>query len=394
MDKNIGDFFKVFRSLSNSERHLLKEVDQILEKRDFSKLKYLLKIKKIQLTDKSFGISEKLVKDILRPFIKAKIDDKDIKNAVEEWNEAIEEKFKLEAFKQFSEIAETNIIKLIAPNIIGLDEVKEAAALQLFSDDSLHILLLGDPGTGKTDILRSIYEMSPISSFGLGSGTSGAGLSLIKQGKAVIKGLLPLANNGICCIDELNLMKKEDRGSLLNAMEKGFVTYDKGTTHIKMDAKISVLATANPTGDKFIGKNADLIKKQLPFDPALISRFHLVFLIRKPGTEEFVNIAKKIIRKDKVEENKADYKFIKDYVDFSRKIDVEFDHDLETEIIEFVRDVKNNENKYIIEVSPRLVLGIIRMVKANARISLRNKVTHKDLKRVLDTLRHSLAIRN
>jgi replicative DNA helicase Mcm len=183
-------------------------------------------------------------------------------------------------FHDFASQAEEKIFSLIAPNIIGLDEVKKAGLIQLFAKDKVHILLLGDPATGKTDILRSIADLAPISSYGLGSGASKAGLTVAVIGKDIAKGLLPMADNGIACIDELNLLKTADRAGLFNAMEKGFITYDKADSHLKIDARIKVFATANPEGERFVGRTIDVIKKQIPFDPALLSRFHLIFLIR------------------------------------------------------------------------------------------------------------------
>ena len=67
-----------------------------------------------------------------------------------------------------------------------MNDVKLACAIQLFSEEKTHILLLGDPGTGKTDIIRSTSELHPKTSFGLGSGTSGAGLGVTYKGNEMI----------------------------------------------------------------------------------------------------------------------------------------------------------------------------------------------------------------
>src|SRR3989344_442334 len=175
-------------------------------------------------------------------------------------------------FSQFAPFAFQKISSLVAPDIHGNDHLKEAATIILFSDESLHLLLLGDPGTGKTDIIRGAAELHPKHSFGLGSGTSGAGLVVSAKGNEIIPGLLPLADGGICAIDELNLMKEESRAGLYNAMEKGFVSYDKGGNHYQFDARARVLATANPKEDKFTGKTVKELKEEIPFDSALLTR--------------------------------------------------------------------------------------------------------------------------
>ena len=284
------------------------------------------------------------------------------------------------------------LTKFIAPNIVGMDYVKKAALLILFAKDPFHILLLGDPGTGKTDILRSVHDLAPVSSFGLGSGTTGVGLAVSVKGKEIQKGLLPLADNGICCIDELNLMKEENRASLYNAMEKGFVTYDKGGNHIKFDARVRVIATANPDGDKFDGNTIKELRKQLPFDSALLTRFHLVFLIRKPSFNEFKEITKKIIRGTKIKLDVNTLSIIRDYIRQSWMLNITIPETLESDIVDFVQELKLNENNYLIEISPRLVVGIVRMAKALARMKLKTRVTKQDLAIVKEIVKYSLKI--
>ena len=285
------------------------------------------------------------------------------------------------------------IKKFIAPHIVGFDDIREAVVLQMFAKEKIHILLLGDPSTGKTDILRAVNDLAPISSYGLGSGTSSAGLTATIKGKEVTPGLLPMADNGICCIDELNLMKHQDRGSLLNAMEKGFVSYDKANKHVKFDARISVLATANPKGDRFVGKIPSTWLKQIPFDPALLTRFHLVFFIRKPNEKEFLDIAKKIIADTTKALEMGDTLFLRDYIEFSQIIEVDFDKKLKEQIVDFAAQLKKDEKDFLVEVSPRTIIGIMRLAKASARMELRHKVEQKDLDKVFKVVKNSLYVR-
>ncbi len=383
------DLIKLVKPLSKQEKYKINLLKNLIEKQELKLISKFLKQNKISLDTKQINYSflespsQKLIitshSDELINFTK-KIQDIIDKNHLEQIK------------KKFSKDVLHNIIKQIAPNIIGLEDVKKAAALQLFATERFHILLLGDPGTGKTDILRSVNSLAPVSSFGLGSGTSGVGLAVSVKGKEISKGLLPMADKGICCIDELNLMKEESRASLYNAMEKGFVSYDKGGTHIKFDARVRVIATANPVGDKFTGNTVKELRKQLPFDSALLTRFHLVFLIRKPGLEEFKEITKKIVRNKKIEVNKEEISFIKQYIHESEKINVELPPMLEPGITEFVEKLKINESKFLTEISPRLVVGMINMAKASARMNLRKEVNKQDVELVQDIIMHSLKI--
>jgi len=392
MASHFMKFVHFVRPLSKKEKGYVSELDKYLEPRDLKRIKNLLKNKKIGVSFSSLGISEKIGDDVLFPQLNLALEDNELQLFVEKTNNEIEEKLKRKTFRLFSEKAKT-IKEFIAPNIFGMELIKEAAALQLFATEPVHILLLGDPGTGKTDILRSASKLHPITSFGLGSGASKAGLSAAVKGNEIIKGLLPMANEGICCIDELNLMKRTDYAALYSAMEKGFITYDKANKHFQLDAKVRVIATSNPKGDRFVGNIISILKQQIPFDSALLTRFHLVFLIRKPGLERFAKITEKIVRDDKMKVNIKDMEFIKDYVDFAEQVDVEFPKELEKQVVDFSTELKKDEKKYLIEISPRIVIGLMRLAKAAARMELRKTVTKEDVDKAEEIIKFGLQIK-
>lgn len=394
MKFDLLDILRLILPSNKTQKDNLANIRQFFDLENYNLINKLIKTRKIKVSYSSLGTSPDFLTFNNYPSLVAISEDNEVIDFIKNANDEIAKKTRKESYKKFSINADEKIISLIAPNIIGMDTIKLACALQLFDTDKTHILLLGDPGTGKTDIIRSVSELHPKTSFGLGSGTSGAGLGVMFKGNEMIKGLLPLANNGLCCIDELNLMKPEDRASLYNAMEKGFITYDKANNHVKVDANVSILATANPKGDRFVGWMTETLKKQLPFDSALLTRFHLMFLIRKPDTKEFLEIAKHILKgKDKkeYEENKI---FVKSYVEYARELDVELPKPFEKIIIQFVEDLKRKEDYYLIEISPRLVVGIMRFCKASARMNLRKQVTSIDLERVKKIFLESLEISN
>ena len=393
MKLRIIDLIRLILPAGKTKKFNLENIEPFFNKKNYKILKKLLKMKKVGISYANFGTSQNFLSFSNYPIINSANDDKEIVEFVDESNKSINEKIKVEYYKKFSVFADQKIVSLIAPNIRGMENIKLACAIQLFANEKSHILLLGDPGTGKTDILRSCSELHPISSFGLGSGTSGAGLGVSFKGDEMIKGLLPLADKGLCCIDELNLLKNEDRASLYNAMEKGFITYDKASKHVKVDADISILATANPKGDKFAGWMIETLKKQLPFESALLSRFHLMFLIRKPDMTEFLEIAKHILKGTKKKEFEANKRFVREYIDYARQIEVKLPSDFEKEITDFIKELKDNESDYLVEISPRLVIGFVRLVKASARMNLRKYVTSIDLMRVKKIFLNSLEIK-
>jgi DNA replicative helicase MCM subunit Mcm2 (Cdc46/Mcm family) len=383
------DFIRWLKPLSKEKRESFELLKPYVDDDYHKPIDKLLRMKKVNIEFAKLGIT--IVKDKEFPQLSIGRVDKEIQDFCNMVNNDITASFKKEMFKELAKEPE-KIKDFIAPHIIDMDDVKEAVLLQMFSNEHFHILLLGDPSTGKTDIIKSAADLVPLSSFGLGSGTSGVGLATTVKGKNVSKGLLPQADKGLCCIDELNLMKKADYASLYNAMEKGFVSYDKGGHHFKFDARVNILATGNPKGDKFKGMTIKTIKSQIPFESALLSRFHLLFIIKRPDAKKFKKITKKIIHNDKMKIKSEDTTFITEFIRFNKVNEVEFSSELEEDVSSFIEKIKNNEDKYLIEVSPRVVIGMIRLAKASARMYGRNIVQKDDVETAKRILEASLKI--
>ncbi|MBD3310751.1 hypothetical protein GF351_06040 [Candidatus Woesearchaeota archaeon] len=380
------------RKLNDSEKQNFALLSDHMSSNNLLQIEKLVKQKrvKVELSDSNIQV----IKSSRIPVITPSCDDTMVQQIASDANDEIRMNFRKSLFKEMGAKAKDIIPRFIAPNIAGMDMLKKAVALQLFAKDRVHILLLGDPGTGKTDIIRSAAEYSPVSSFGLGSGTSGVGLVATVKGNEVVKGLLPQADKGLCCIDELNLMKEDSRAGLYNAMEKGFVTYDKGGHHHKFHSRISVLSTANPKGDKFTGNSIRQLKAQLPFDPALLTRFHLVFFVRKPSMKDFRKITEKIVSGEQGKYSDEDMKFVKAYIRHALEEhgNVRFPKDLQSKIVDVIAEIKQKEEHYLVDISPRITVGFMRLCMASARMHLRDQVNQDDLDMVSSLLKESLKV--
>lgn len=189
-----------------------------------------------------------------------------------------------------------NIISSISPGIYGMREVKEALALQLFGgcrkemDDGsvmrgdIHILMVGDPGVAKSQLLRYMSELAPRGIYASGKSASAAGLTAAAvkddfgDGRWTLEaGALVLADKGLACIDELDKMTSQDRSSLHEAMESQRISVAKAGITATLQCRCSMLAAANPKHGRF--ENTDTISSQIDLPPALLSRFDMIFVL-------------------------------------------------------------------------------------------------------------------
>ena len=206
------------------------------------------------------------------------------------------------------------IVRSIAPTIYGSDDVKEAIALQLFGgipkempDGSrlrgdIHVLLVGDPGIAKSQILRYVAKLSPRGIYTSGKSSTSAGLTATAvkdefgDGRWTLEaGALVLADMGVAAVDEMDKMAKEDRSALHEAMEQQSVSVAKAGITATLKCRCALLGAANPKlgrFDQFIP-----IAEQINMPPSLLSRFDLIFVMTdQPQAERDAAIAQHIIK--------------------------------------------------------------------------------------------------
>ena len=212
------------------------------------------------------------------------------------------------------------IARSIAPTIYGTDDVKEAIALQLFGgiakempDGSrlrgdIHVLLVGDPGIAKSQILRYVVKLSPRGIYTSGKSSTSAGLTATAvkdefgDGRWTLEaGALVLADMGIAAVDEMDKMAKEDRSALHEAMEQQSISVAKAGITATLKSRCALLGAANPKlgrFDQFVP-----IGEQIDMPPSLLSRFDLIFVMTdQPEAERDGAIAQHIIKTHSVGE--------------------------------------------------------------------------------------------
>ncbi|KAK0182652.1 hypothetical protein PV327_000767 [Microctonus hyperodae] len=192
------------------------------------------------------------------------------------------------------------VAKSIAPSIFGALDIKKAIACLLFGGSrkrlpdglcrrgDINILMLGDPGTAKSQLLKFVENVAPIGIYTSGKGSSAAGLTasvtrdpssrnFIMEGGAMV-----LADGGVVCIDEFDKMKEDDRVAIHEAMEQQTISIAKAGITTTLNTRCSVLAAANSIFGRWDDIKGD---ENIDFMPTILSRFDMIFIVKDEHEE-------------------------------------------------------------------------------------------------------------
>jgi len=329
-----------------------------------------------------------------------------------------------------------------APSICGHELVKKGLILQLLGGlekdlaggthlrGDCHVLLIGDPSCGKSQLLRFVLNTAPLAVSTTGRGSSGVGLTAsVVWSKAtgdrhLEAGAMVLADRGVVCIDEFDKMSTNDRTAIHEVMEQQTVTIAKAGMHVQLNARCSVVAAANPIYGTF--DDSMSIEKNIHLPDSLLSRFDLIFLVRDlTEPQEDRRIARQVLRQlryrgtraaesgranSEVVEPEAPSRLAEDptevfiranlyegkevmTVDFLKKLlkycKDKAKPDLSSAAVqslaEFYRDLRQkwkedlSSNRANLPVTTRLLESAIRLATAHAKLKLRPEVLIEDV---------------
>ncbi|XP_056636965.1 DNA replication licensing factor Mcm7 [Diorhabda sublineata] len=315
----------------------------------------------------------------------------------------------------------TKLALSLAPEIYGHIDVKKALLLLLVGGvdkrpdgmkirGNINICLMGDPGVAKSQLLGYINRLATRSQYTTGRGSSGVGLtaSVMKDpmtGEMMLEGgALVLADQGVCCIDEFDKMADEDRTAIHEVMEQQTISIAKAGIMTTLNARVSILAAANPAYGRYNPKRT--IEQNIQLPAALLSRFDLLWLIQdKANRDNDLKLAQHITyvhqhsKQPPTEVEALDMKVMRKYIAMCKLKDPVIPEELTDFIVnayvELRKEARNNADMTF--TSARNLLGILRLSTALARLRLSNVVEKDDVNEAIrllemskDSLKHTL----
>ncbi|CAI5723731.1 hypothetical protein KXD40_000703 [Peronospora effusa] len=372
--------------------------------------------------------------------------DVEMPDASEEHEDAVtaadaQQTRKLAAFRRIAAHPRVyeNLAHSLAPSIWELDDVKKGILCMLFGGtrkdgssgsvnederehehggvapkrksmrSDMNVLLCGDPGTAKSQLLSYVHKLSPRSIYTSGKGSSAVGLtaSLIRDMETndlvLESGALVLSDGGICCIDEFDKMSDSARSVLHEVMEQQTVSIAKAGIICSLNARASILASANPIESRY-NPNKSVVEN-VNILPTLLSRFDLIYLILdKPQPESDRKLAKHIVALYYDEETRVraqnrggeaapqliSMKLLTEYISYAKRncyprLSAEARDALIRAYLDLRRmgGVSAASAKKNITATPRQLESLIRISEALARLKLCETVTRSDVDEAL-----------
>jgi len=303
------------------------------------------------------------------------------------------------------------IVLSIAPSVYGYEHIKEAIMYLLFGGvpkflpdisirGELNILLIGDPGTAKSQLLRYVPRIAPRGLYTSGRGTTAAGLTAAvlptaTGGMTLEAGALVLADRGIACIDEMDKMRPDDRVAIHEAMEQHTISIAKGGIVATLNARAAVLAAANPALGRYDAYRT--VAENISLPVTILSRFDLIFVLRDvPEKERDSQMSEHILELHRTGASPGEAPISSDllrkYIAYAKGITPILTPKALERLKEFYLEMRaaSEAEGSPIAITARQLESLVRIAEARARATLRVDILEEDAEHAIAIMKRSL----
>ncbi|KAI9484300.1 MCM2/3/5 family-domain-containing protein [Zychaea mexicana] len=309
----------------------------------------------------------------------------------------------------------------IAPSIFGNRDIKKAITCLLMGGSKkilpdqmrlrgdISVLLLGDPGTAKSQLLKFVEKVAPIAVYTSGKGSSAAGLtaSVIRDPSSrdfyLEGGAMVLADGGVVCIDEFDKMRDEDRVAIHEAMEQQTISIAKAGITTILNSRTSVLAAANPV----FGRYDDMKSpgENIDFQTTILSRFDMIFIVKDEHNEaRDMSIARHVLNVHmnqqgmEVSMGEISLEKMKAYINYCKakcapRLTAEAAEKLSSHFVSIRKEVKESERdtnvRSSIPITIRQLEAIIRISESLAKLRLSPIATEEHVEEAIRLFKYS-----